>query len=188
MKIKYFFCCLLPIFSGCELLPKAKADLPSNPHKELLSQPICIWAAEEAGDCQVEYWLRYWANIETISWLQRKKQIENLSESDEDLLRKIILCQGKGTPYQSRLRAQIWAETIMPKLSPDMRMFLKVALYQPSLEMLEMESALVTLSKTNSRNQKLVEQQQQQINKQNNQIDQLLKIETSIMSSGQRNN
>jgi hypothetical protein len=172
------------IFSGCELLPQSEVNKRSD--NEQFRQPICIWQ-ESAGkpekDCAIEYWIRFWTNVETLSWLERKAKIDLLSDHDTEMLQKILLSQGKGTPYQNRLRAQIWAETLMPKMSSEMRKFISVALYQPSLELLEMESALVTLSKANSRYEQSLEKQKQQIANQAGQIEQLLNIEKSIIQS-----
>ena len=94
-----------------------------------------------------------------------------------------MLSQGKNTPFQDRLRAQRWVESILPKLSLQMRRFILVALYYPSQGLLEMESALVTLSKINTHQASNIEEQQFLLNKQQNQIDQLLNIEASIMQS-----
>lgn len=177
------------IISGCELLPQQKENDVSE--VELLNKPICVWQATDnttTKDCHIEYWIRYWTSIEDLSWSIRKAQIEKLSERDIDMLKKILLSQGKGTPYQNRLRAQIWIEALMPKLSQEMRQFINVAVYQPSLEILEMESVLVTLSKANSRHELNLEKQALQLSKQAGQIEQLLNIETSIIQSDQKDN
>jgi hypothetical protein len=168
--------------SGCELLPQDKTNEVSE--IELLNKPICVWQAidnEVMKDCHVEYWIRYWASLEGLSWSKRKEKIDILSDHDADILKKVMLSQGKDTPYQNRFRAQFWLEALMPKLSQEMKQFIKVAVYQPSLEMLEMESALVTLSKTNSRYEQTLEKQTLQLSKQAGQIEQLLNIETSII-------
>jgi hypothetical protein len=81
------------------------------------------------------------------------------------------------------LRAQVWTESILPKLSQQMRRFILVALYNPSQGLLEMESALVTLSKINTHQSSNIEEQQLLLNKQQSQIDQLLNIEASIIQS-----
>jgi hypothetical protein len=96
-------------------------------------------------------------------------------------LKKILLSQGKSTPYQDRLRAQGWVESILPKLSQHMRRFILIALYHPSQDLLELESALVTLSKINTQQSFKIEEQQLLLKKQQSQIDQLLNIEASII-------
>lgn len=175
-------CSSLILLSSCELLqpinPSKKAEqLHDNP-------PSCVWKnPSNAHDCKIEYWLKFWAEIEDISWPQRKKQIEALSAQDADVLKKVLLSQGKSTPYQDRLRAQAWMESILPKLSQPMRRFILVALYRPSQDLLELESALVTLSKINSQQSFKIEEQQLLLEKQRSQIDQLLNIEASIIQS-----
>ena len=158
------------------------------------NQPVCIWKnASSEDECEIEYWLTFWYEIEEVSWKERKSQILSLSEQDSDLLKKVLLSQGKSTPFQDRLRAQNWVETILPKLSQHMRRFILVALYQPSQDLLEMESALVTLSNINTHQSTTIEEQQTSLNKQQtlldkqqNQIEQLLNIETSIIQNNEK--
>ena len=172
----------LILFTSCELLQSLKTS-KSTPDLET-NQAICVWEnSSETNDCNIEYWFRFWSEIEDISWSQRKMKIEALSEKDADVLKKILLSQGKSTPYQDRLRAQGWVESILPKLSQQMRRFILVALYHPSQDLLELESALVTLSKINTRQSFNIEEQQILLNKKQNQIDQLLNIEASIIQS-----
>lgn len=183
MKDKFFGVLVtVMMISSCELLPLHKTNEVSE--IELLNKPICVWQSIDnvvTKDCHVEYWIRYWSSLEGLSWSKRKAKIDILSDHDADILKKVMLSQGKDTPYQNRLRAQIWVEALIPKLSQEMGQFVKVAVYQPSLEMLEMESALVTLSKTNSRHEQSLEKQILQLSKQAGQIEQLLNIETSII-------
>lgn len=170
------------IFTSCELLPTL--DSSQVTVEELNNQPVCVWKiSSKENDCKIEYWLQYWSEIEKLSWPERKKQIDALSELDADVLKKVFLSQGKSTPYQARLRAQSWVQTLLPKFSPPMRSFILVALYHPSQDLLEMESALVTLSKINTHQSFNIEEQQLLLNKQQSQIDQLLNIEASIMES-----
>jgi len=187
MKSKLLIICSTVIlFTSCELLQplntaKTTVDLQKN-------QFNCVWidpsqSNDHESHCKIEYWLTFWSEIEDISWPERKKQIDELSLLDADVLKKVLLSQGKSTPFQDRLRAQGWAESILPKLSPQMRRFILVALYHPSQDLLEMESALVTLSKINAQQSFNIEEQQILLNKQQNQIDQLLNIEASIMEN-----
>ena len=172
----------LILFSSCELMQSFKTSQKTA--EALKDQPVCVWEnASEANECDVEYWLKFWYEIEDISWPERKKKIDTLSEQDADVLKKVLLSQGKSTPFQDRLRAQGWVELILPKLSQQMRRFILVALYHPSQGLLEMESALVTLSKINTHQSSNIEEQQILLNKQQRQIDQLLNIEASIMQS-----
>ena len=134
------------LFTSCELMQSLKMSA-----EVLKKQPACVWEnASEANECNVEYWLKFWCEIEGFSCPERKKKIEQLSEQDADVLKKILLSLGKSTPFQARLRAQGWVESILPKFSPKMRRFILVALYYPSQDLLEMESALVMLGKINA--------------------------------------
>jgi hypothetical protein len=64
-----------------------------------------------------------------------------------------------------------------------MRRFIIFALYHTSQDLLEIESALVTLSKINTHQSLHSEDQQILLNKQKIQIDQLLNIKASIIQS-----
>jgi hypothetical protein len=170
------------LFTSCELLPSL--NTPPNSAEVLTTHPDCVWLnASQGNDCKIEYWLKFWYEIEDFSWPERKKHIEALSEQDADVLKKVLLSQGKSTPFQDRLRAQGWVESILPKLTPPMRRFILVALYYPSQDLLEMESALVTLSKINTQQSFKIEELQILLKKQQSQIDQLLNIEASIIQS-----
>ena len=183
MKSKLLvICSTLILFTSCELLQPLNTSKTTPELQQ--SQPMCVWGnSSDKHDCKIEYWLRFWSEIEDISWPERKKQIDALSAQDTDVLKKILLSQGKSTPYQDRLRAQAWVESILPKLSQQMRSFILVALYHPSQDLLELESALVTLSKINTQQAFKIEEQQILLKKQQSQIDQLLNIEASIIQS-----
>jgi hypothetical protein len=170
------------LFTGCELLQSLKTSKMNT--SVLNNKSTCVWEIYlDADRCEIEYWLTFWYEIEDIPWLDRKKQINALSEQDADVLKKIFLSQGKSTPFQDRLRAQAWVESILPKLSQQMRSFIVVALYHPSQDLLEIKSTLVTLSKINTHQSTHIEEQQALLDKQQNQIDQLLNIEATIIKS-----
>jgi Trp operon repressor len=73
-------------------------------------------------------------------------------------------------------------------LSDDMQQFVTVAIYQPSQELLELESALVTLSEISTNQADRVKEQQRLLDQQQNQIELLLKIEASIMDNTRGDN
>ena len=80
----------LIVFTSCELLQSFKTSKTS--HEVLKSEPACVWNnASQENFCEIEYWLRFWYEIEGIAWLERKKQIDTLSEQDNDVLKKILL-------------------------------------------------------------------------------------------------
>ncbi|MGJ8681307.1 hypothetical protein [Paraglaciecola sp.] len=190
MKLTYFGYILLFCFlSSCELLPNPPSEVVQDTVKS--NDDTCVWKRfdePQSAECGIAYWIKYWAMNEAMDWPKRKENIKLLSNSNSDMLRRIILSQGIDTPYQDRLRAQIWAESIMPKLNADMYKFILVAIYRPNLERLEMESALVTLSKTNSRYISRVEQLKNKTLEQAKQIEQLLRIESSIIQTEQEGN
>lgn len=183
MTLKLFMpCSILFLLTGCELLQPTGTTQETD--QTVNKKQICLWdESSQTNDCDIEYWLRYWSKIDDTPWTERKKQIKALSNEDIDVLKKIFLSQGKSTPYQDRLRAQVWAESLFPRMSDDMKRFISVSLYQPSQDLLEMESALVTLSKINTHQSSSIEEQKALLDKQRSQIEQLLNIETSIMES-----
>ena len=172
----------LILFTSCELVQSLKTSKSTTNAPK--NESICVWKnSSDANNCKIEHWLTFWSEIEDISWPERKKQIDALSEQDVDVLKKVLLSQSKSTPFQDRLRAQSWVESILPKLSQQMRQFILVSLYHPSQDLLEMESALVTLSKINTHQSSNIQEQQILLDKQQSQIDQLLNIEASIIQS-----
>jgi hypothetical protein len=168
--------------SGCELLPSLLDSQPELSNRN--NQSICVWKdSSDKNNCNIDYWLRYWSSVEDIDWPERKKLITSLTTNDSDVLKKIFLSQSKSTPYQNRLRAQTWIESLLPKLSEDMRRFLVVSIYHPSQDLLEMESALVTLSKINTYQSENLEEHKALLKKQKGQLEQLLNIEANIIQS-----
>jgi hypothetical protein len=186
------------LLAGCELLSQGSnstTQVESN-----LDSSVCLWSEAELAsvpkaelssnppplkNCQIEFWLRYWSMANKLTWAQRKSDIEELSNSPTDVLKKIFLSQGVDTPYQDRLRAQIWLESLTSKFTKQMSEFMQAAVYQPSQQLLEMESSLVTLSRINTKDANVIEQQQALIEEQTKQIEQLLNIEASIIDGEQ---
>tara|TARA_R110000868_G_scaffold409868_2_gene696308 strand:- start:195 stop:791 length:597 start_codon:yes stop_codon:yes gene_type:complete len=177
--------------SGCELLGERNKNSQEDgawieAENERLEDTFCVSSITEVPvehNCNIAFWLNYWSDIENKSWPQRKATIEQLGMDATSTLKKILLSQGKATPYKDRLRAQSWIESMLPKLSPQMRNFMSVVVYQPSQELLEMESALVSLSRINTDLSIQKDAQKLLLDKQKNQIEQLLKIEASIMNN-----
>ena len=177
--------------NGCELIGDRKGGVKSDAAKEVIEHGIsndsfCVSSITEEPvehNCNITFWLNYWSDIENKSWPQRKTEIDQLGLDPTSTLKKILLSQGKATPYKDRLRAQSWIESMLPKLSPKMRNFMSVVVYQPSQELLEMESALVSLSRINTDLSSQKDQQKILLDKQKNQIEQLLKIEASIVNN-----
>ncbi|AEE23667.1 hypothetical protein [Paraglaciecola chathamensis] len=177
--------------AGCKLIPEN--ETAAERQEVLHERNYCLYKTPEASveqNCDVVYWLNYWLDGDEMTWAQRKAEIALLSDSPQDLLRKVLLCQGKDTPYQDKLRSQSWALSLIKEFDGGMQDMLSVMIYHPSQVLLESESAVVTLSKINGgqstrieEQQALVDQQREQIEEQRSQIEQLLKIEASIMDN-----
>ncbi|MGS2720603.1 hypothetical protein [Paraglaciecola aestuariivivens] len=171
---------LVSLLSGCTLLERA--NIKSD--RQSANKAFCVWAkASNSESCELDSWLRFWGASEELSWSERKQKIDALGSSKADLLKKVLLSQGKTTPYQNRLRSQSWLETLLPKFSPDMRRFVLVGIYHPSQDILELQSALATAKRLNQEQSNIIQALQQQLDKQQIQIEQLLNIEASIMQN-----
>lgn len=188
-----FSCWLL---SGCTVIEKWKHSEGSN-DKAVEIAEYCV-VEEQTSDvpnnCDLRYWLAYWIENDQLRWSQRRDKINQLGETPADTFKKILLSQSKGTPYQARLRAQGWADQLLPELSEPMRNLIKVLVYNPSQELLEFESALIILTRINTNQSKELDAQTDRLQEQQQQIEQLLKIEASMMQqtetsdSNERNN
>jgi hypothetical protein len=180
--------------SGCEMLASfPQEEHHTNPQEEhhtnevnVSANSYCLYSDPQVDDeynCQLSYWLRYWLDADDMTWEQRKAEIALLTDSAQDNLRKVLLCQGEDTPYQDRLRSQVWATNLIKDFDGGMQDLLTVMVYLPSQALLELESALVTLSKINGAQSMRIEEQQELVDQQRSQIEQLLKIEASIMDN-----
>lgn len=181
---------LIMTLSACQLVPPGLQEPVTTERTvyrdQLTPSQFCLYQTSKGEDeynCQADYWLRYWLDADDMIWAQRQAEIELLSDTPQDKLRKVLLCQGEDTPYQDLLRAQIWAAELIKEFDGGMQELLSVMIYQPSQVLLEAESALVTLSKINGAQSTRIEEQQELIVEQRSQIEQLLKIEASIMDN-----
>lgn len=169
--------------SGCEIIEHG----PPKPVPVSNSQAdatLCVMAKgqqEISHNCDLMHWLSFWVKHDELSWPVRRELIDQLGESPEHLLKKILLSQAKATPYQNRLRAQGWADQMLPMMSSQMQDLFHVLIYQPSQERLEFESALTILTRINTNQSKALDAQEQKLEEQQQQIDKLLKIEASMM-------
>ena len=135
----------------------------------------------EKYQCYFSAWMRFWVKHNTLSWPERRDKIDKLADSPDDLLKKVLLSQPKGTPYQNRLRAQAWIDQLESKLTDETNEWLNVIVHHPSQQLLEFESALTILTRMNTNQGKEIEALQDTIKEQQRQIEQLLKIEASMM-------
>lgn len=173
MKHLMVFGLLLPL-TACQLLPG-----PSPAPVEVVDeQQLCL---DTEQGCSPQVWLQYWMEVAQMDWQQRKTRIKQLGHADQDKLQKILLSLGAGTPYQDRLRAKYLAQELLNKYQGPMALFIEYLLYLPSKEKLELESALTTMGRINARQASQIEQQFTELQRQKQQIQQLLKVEGQML-------
>lgn len=184
------------LLSGCELFedrPRSAAEVKSISEEDKYNsslkpdaESMCYLQQNndevtEVYHCDITRWMNYWLEHNSLSWPKRKEMIENLGDTPDELLKKVLLSQRKGTPYQNRLRAQAWADQLHKKLTDESKNLLNLAVYDPSQQMLEFESALTILTRINTNQSKEIDAQKETLKEQQQQIEQLLKIEASMM-------
>jgi uncharacterized coiled-coil protein SlyX len=120
--------------------------------------------------------------------------IKSLGNEPKQKLQQILLSQGSDTPYASRLRAQNWITSLQPQMDARMQQVLKLLVFEPSQQILELESAITILTRLNTRQEKTIEELEEtlsirnkEMEKQRDQVEQLLKIEAN-MSEQKRSN
>ena len=187
MKTKYLLTGLsVMVLSGCELTGAFEsAENKNSPAPVEDSSPrICVFEPSDLAiehNCELIYWLQFWIDEGGKDWSERKSMIGALQESDVDLLKKVLLSQGKETPYQDRLRAQNWITELTPRLTPGMQGLVTILITESSQERLEFESALAILTRLNAQQAKTLEEQELKLKEQQLQLEQLLKIEASMV-------
>lgn len=197
MKLKLMLAIVVLHFvTGCKLIDSFN-DVPEEqsnvPVVEVNQNQICLideipGAKQPKHNCDLAHWLGYWIDKNQQPWLLRGPEIESLGESTSDLFKKVLLSQGEGTPYQDRLRAQMWAQQLRPRLSIGMNAVLEQLIYLPSQELLEYESALAILTRVNANQLQELEQQKALLLQQQQQIDAFLKIEASMIEESEEIN
>ena len=195
MKI---LCLLLAMFvlSGCELTKQ----LNREPSKvvNLMSTRYCEskeTIARFVEYCDLDTWADKLILASTISWPKRSDMIDVLPNDPKSLIEKVLLSQGEDTPYRNRLRAQKWIEEIQTLSDKSMTQVLEIMIFQPSQQLLELESAITLLSKVNGRQEKTILDQEihiaaknQEIEMQRKQVEQLLDIEASMVNQNRSDN
>jgi len=179
----------LTMLQACELFNKSGV----SPAPIASSEPftLCETPAQNetfAEFCSLDNWLAFVFEAAATEWPVRAEQIEQLNEDPRSLLQKVLLSQATDTPYRQRLRAQNWVLKVMAESSPSMQKVMEELVFQNSQQLLEFESAITILSRVNARQQKTIselqaqlEARQQEIQNQQEQVDQLLKIETDLI-------
>lgn len=190
------FIALTGLLSACELLPKLTNNaVQSSP---TCNMQLCVSEAnnvEFSEFCELENWLLFILETQNKQWSQRQQDIALLGDTPRDLLVKILLSQNADTPYQNRLRAQNWVVKLVPKTDPDMRRLLEDVVYNNSQQLLEYESAITIISRVNVRQEKTIQDLQVQLQerddalqKQQDQVEQLLKIESDLIEQNRGSN
>jgi uncharacterized coiled-coil protein SlyX len=195
MKMLFFLLVVLAL-SGCELLKPLKRE-PSEV-VNLMSTKYCEsddTMARFAEYCELDKWADKLILASTISWPVRNEMIDALPNDPKSLIEKVLLSQGDDTPYRNRLRAQKWIEEIQTLSDKSMTQALDILIFQPSQQLLELESAITILSKVNGRQEKTITDQEiqlteknQEIENQRKQVEQLLDIEASMVNQNRSDN
>ncbi|MFT5283282.1 MAG: hypothetical protein ACI94Z_002120 [Yoonia sp.] len=195
MKILLILLAMISL-PGCSLLKSLKSELSelSEPSEvaSLMATKYCerqdsIAHFEEY--CNLDAWSEKLILSSTIPWPMRSDMIEALPQDPKSLLKKVLLSQGNDTPYRNRLRAQRWIEELKSVTDKSMTHVLDIIIFQPSQQLLELESAITILSKVNNRQEKTIVAQEIQlllknteIENQREQVKQLLDIEASMVN------
>ena len=175
------------ILTGCSLTPEKEGQIQPESHQaavESISND-CVFQSNGRLDparCEIGFWLDYWAQVEQMTWPKRESLIEQLGDTPDQLLQKVILSQPVNTPYKARLRAQHWFEQLLPALTIANQQRLSAIIHKPSEHMLEFESAVTLLSKMNNGQDKTIKAQENQISELKAQLEALLNIESNLMS------
>ncbi len=195
MKMLFVLLMTLAI-SGCELLKPLKRE-PSEV-VNLMSTKYCESQETMARFdeyCELDTWSDKLILASTIPWPSRNDMIDALPNDPKSLIEKVLLSQGDDTPYRNRLRAQKWIEEIQTLSDKPMTQMLEIMIFQPSQQLLELESAITILSKVNGRQEKTITEQEiqlveknQEIENQRKQVEQLLDIEASMVNQNRSDN
>ncbi|MFT6269203.1 MAG: putative coiled-coil protein SlyX [Alphaproteobacteria bacterium] len=184
------------LLGGCELLEKVKKGKQYKPHSAPITTSdtgLCATQAhqESFGDfCYIPHWVDYILAVQQMDWSSKVELIRDLGEEPTatQLVQKILLSQGVDTPYQHRLRAQNWIIKLNTDAPELMSNLVNDLIYDNSKQLLEFESAITILSRVNVRQEKTItelqlslSERELQIQKQQGQVEQLLKIETDLI-------
>lgn len=175
------------MMSGCELL-KIKANDASDSTKN--RAVLCANSEQKqyfAQFCKIQSWVEYILETQKLSWPARMKMIQALNDSHVENIQKILLSQGVDTPYKQRLRSQSWIVKVSSDASDTMKLILDDTIFSNSQQLLEYESAILILSRVNARQEKEIEalrlqleNRETEIKTQQQQVEQLLKIEADL--------
>lgn len=190
MKLVVIFFVLV-VLSGCELLPFEQSIERKTDDLATCERSQSVDNSNYLKRCELRPWLDYWVSVSQLDWSVRKRMIAQLSleQDNASMLKTILLSNVNDTPYQSRLRAQSYAEQLLKSQTEVMANFIQYIILAPTQRKLELESAIATLSRINTAHTKEIEikqaqlkQQNERIQEQERQIDKLLQLEKSIVN------
>lgn len=186
-------CLMFLMLQGCELVSQQSGSTPvivaaTNEYEtvaainenEIIADTyeyaLCVTPLQHqkfTDLCRLDNWLVVVLEMSEMTWPVRLAKITEMGDDPRSLLFKILLSKATDTPYRQRLLAQNWIEKISGETSPVMQKMLDELVYQNSQQLLEYESAITLLSRVNARQQTTISELQEQ-------LDQLLKIETDL--------
>lgn len=185
-------CLMLIALSACELL----TNLQEAQLKAQNPQILCVNQDQidaYAEFCQLDNWLLYMFEVQQLTAPERTALIKSLPDDNPSLIKKILLSQSVDTPYNQRLRAQNWIVKLSVGASDSMSFLLNKTIFSNSQHLLEFESAITILSRVNTRQQSEIdalqlqlESRESEIKKQQEQVEQLLKIETDLLKQNRK--
>ena len=193
MNRKLFGLIAIFLLSGCELLNDQVQQIPQVEVVATDSQPdsLCLTqiGEEQLGEfCDFRVWAQFMIDNSEIKWVQRLEIIETLNDEPVDVLKEVLLSQGRDTPYTYRLRAQNTITRLQTLVEPDIADALEILIFRPSQQHLEFESAITILTRINSQQEYENEQLQQKIDeltleleKQREQLQKMLDIEATMV-------
>ncbi len=182
----------LALLTGCEVLNEVKTVATTTTLETTVNKSaLCVNKQQKADFdqfCDAEAWLEYMLQVQALTWSERLQEIDELDASTPSLIKKVLLSQGADTPYQHRLRAQNWLVSLNEQGSATLQRLLNGVIFENSKLLLEFESAITILSRVNARQMIIIDElelkilkREQEIEKQQDQVEQLLKIETDLI-------
>ena len=179
---------LMAVLTGCAGIQNTQPDAPElatqKPVEVLQSSDFCLVESSVADfdhQCDLVYWVNFWIKADASSWPERKKAIAGYGTDISGTLHKIVLSLPVDTPYQDRLRAQHWLNSVKGKLSSEIMPLINTVVEAPNTEMLELESAMVVLNKVNAEQNESNEALQDELEAQRKKLEELLEIEATLM-------
>lgn len=162
------------ILPACSFFPQLDRRAPLE---------FCLHPQQEQLNtaCELTPWVDYWLQVSTLHWKERQTRLAKLSNTPVDTVKMILLSHVPNTPYQSRLRAQLVAQSFVEGHKSKLAKFIRLIVFLPAQEKLELESALATQTQFNIGQEKHLQEQRKQLTEQELQINRLLQIEKSII-------